>query len=63
MNYLPEGIAIINKEGDIIYTNKALHTILKKPRGTIANFLMNLGNKDLQDAQESAIDEVEKIKK
>ena len=29
MNYLPEGVAIINKEGDLVYSNKALHRIVK----------------------------------
>lgn len=47
MNYLPEGIAIINKEGDLVYSNKALHRIIKQPRGNLANFIMNIQNKDL----------------
>lgn len=36
MNCLPEGVAMINLNADIIYTNKSLHRILKCNKSDIA---------------------------
>ncbi len=44
MNCLPEGIAIIKNNADIVYTNKSLHRILKSNKKDIAEVLINLEN-------------------
>ncbi len=44
MNFLPEGVAVVNANADIVYTNKSLHRILKSNRKNIGKTLMDLKN-------------------
>ena len=44
INCLPDGVAIINANADIIYTNKSLNRILNANNENVAEILMNLEN-------------------
>ena len=46
MNITPEGIAILDKNGELIFTNKSIFEILGVTSNNVLDVMMNLKNSD-----------------